>query len=319
MASKISTSRSIGPRLRKRWSSEIHRFNSSGVSQDSIATGEALTDIDLAPDGTIALGGFVNLVGITTEDLSSFFSFEPLESTDSGLNSTTWVAIVQTPPDPIFTGAGFETGDTSNWSEAIGEAAGFLEVNAAAARTGSFGLEVTIGGACPFTNDLLIEPPPATISGDSSACETIEASGVEVVAPGATFRAGTQVALGNDFSVGSDVSFEAVLDESFTTGFAYVQDDSPAAEKRFHVRFDLNLDAATLEEPDLLHHLGGYSSAGMLQFRLSLQRNASLSENRLLVAARTNSGSFVETPPGEEILLPPRMERDRARLEGRNR
>jgi hypothetical protein len=285
-------------------STEVHRFNASGVSQDSIATGEAISDIDISPEGTIALGAFINGVLITTEALATLTSFTPLEETDSGLNSSTWVAFVQTPPDPIFTGSGFETGDTSNWSGAIGEEAGLLEVTAEAARSGDFGLAVTIGGTCPFTNDLVIGPQPTTISGDFDACETIEAAGVEVVAPGATFRAGSLVELGHDFSVGVATSFTAVVNEAFASGVAYVQDDSPAAEKRFHARFDLSLDAAILVEPDVVDHLGAYSSDGTLQFRLSIKRNDTLSENRLVVAVRTNDESFVETAAGEEVLLP---------------
>lgn len=281
---------------------EIHRFDGAGVSQDSIAAGETLTDIDVARDGQIVAGGFSNLVVVTTEALGSTSSFEPLDTLDSSLSPRTYVAFVQNPPDTIF-GGGFESGDTSAWTRTVGEAAGFIEVNATAARTGSFGLEVTAGGTCPFDQDLTL-PPPSSAQGDFQACNSITASDVSVVAPGATFVAGVIISLANNFAVNGGAAFEAALDESLISGVAYVEDSSPTAEQRYHASFDLNLDNLTLGDTDLLDHLVGYSADGASQFFLRLKRNVPLAEDRLVVAARKNDGTFAETPPGDEILLP---------------
>ncbi len=48
----------------------------------------------------------------------------------------------------------------------------------------------------------------------------------------------------------------------------------------------------------------GFSTNGDLQFRLILKYNSGLLEDRLLLSVRQDDGSYVETPFGEEILVP---------------
>jgi hypothetical protein len=105
---------------------------------------------------------------------------------------------------------------------------------------------------------------------------------------------GSRVASGADLSVAID---PALLD-----GFSFVEDDPPNAEKTYDVRFDLNLDGATLDSADDFELLVAYSSIGQEVLRLTVKR--SVGENRLVFAARRDDGSFAETPPGEERLLP---------------
>ncbi len=63
------------------------------------------------------------------------------------------------------------------------------------------------------TLDLVITSP-TMISGLFQACNSITASGVEVVSPGATFRVGSLIALGEGFSVGTGTDFAAIIDSS---------------------------------------------------------------------------------------------------------
>jgi hypothetical protein len=192
---------------------------------------------------------------------------------------------------------GFESGDTSAWS-------GFwsrkVEVVDSAARSGNFGLRVTTGVTCS-PNDLTITSPPL-ISGDFEACNSITVSGVEVVSPGATFRAGSVISLDNDFSVASEVDFTAVIDPSLPSPFAWVQDDSPTAETTYKAVFYSRLDALNLAIDDELDHFVGYSSNGDAQFRLVLRKDPILIQDRLAILAREDGGAFVEYP--SDFLLP---------------
>jgi hypothetical protein len=196
----------------------------------------------------------------------------------------------------IFTD-GFESGDTSAWS-------GFwsrkVKVVDSAAFSGNFGLQVTTGVTCS-PNDLTISSPPL-ISGDFEACNSITASGVEVVSPGATFRAGSLISLDNDFSVASEVGFTAVIDPSLPSPFAWVQDDSPIAETTYNAVFYVSLDALNLAVGDELHHFVGYSSNGDAQFRVVLRKEPIPLEDRLAILAREDGGAFVEYP--SDFLLP---------------
>ncbi|MCH7666954.1 MAG: hypothetical protein IH936_13630 [Acidobacteria bacterium] len=143
---------------------------------------------------------------------------------------------------------------------------------------------------------------PPTISGDFEGCNSVNASSVQVVSPGATLRAGTFIALGNGFSVASGADFTAVIDPSLLSPFTWVQDDSPIAENTYNAIFHLRLDALSLAASDELEHFVGYSSNGDPQFRVVLRKNLTLMENRLVILAREDGGSFVEHSP--EFLLP---------------
>ncbi len=185
-------------------------------------------------------------------------------------------------------------------------AAGSLEVKLAATAGGSFGLQVNVEKTPCSPDDLIINSPPLLpdINGDFEACKTITAGGVQVITPGATFTAGESIILEDNFSVGLAAPFTVRLFENLGTPFAYVEDDTPNSETSYQAVFWMNIDGLTLAGDDRLEVLNGYSEGGQIQFQLILKRNMSLGENRLVLAARRNDGSFAETPFGQERLVP---------------
>ena len=178
--------------------------------------------------------------------------------------------------------------------------AGSLAVASGAAATGNYGLQVTLGPTCTQA-DVVI--PDGTFQGDSTiACNSLTANDVDIIAPGATFRAGQAIVLGNGFSVPSGVDFEADIDPFADQDFAYVRHDTPVAETTYTALFDLRLDSLTLAGGAELDQLNGYSADGTLQFRAVLRRNTVLMENRLALFAREDVGTMVEH--GVDFLLP---------------
>lgn len=285
----------------------LYRFSPAGSQMDSLVTGErGLHDLDLTRDGQIVAGGEHPTlkkarVVVTTEALDSFTEFVLTDDEDNFPES--YVAWVQLPPDPVQAAGGFESGDTSSWSGVVGELAGFLEVTAGAASEGAFGLEVTVGGICTEPDDRTISAPPPTISGDFRACNTITASGVEVVSPGAVFAAGQTIILGPNFGVAAGASFSAALETAFQTGLAYVQHDAAGPLAAYNARFDLNLDSLTIASGERIEHFAGYDGSGSPVFRLFLERNAADTGNQLVLAARRNDGTYAETSAGQEEPL----------------
>ena len=176
--------------------------------------------------------------------------------------------------------------------------AGALDVLASAAFSGNFGLRVTVGATCTG-NDLVVAT--GTVSTDQLACDTITAGNVEVVAPGSTFIAGDVITLQNGFSVASGASFTALIDPFVKLPFAYVRDDTPAAETTYNAKFYLRLDSLTLSASDEIGHFNGYSANGNPQFRIVLR--TSLSENRVAIFAwDDDAGALVEH--SVDFLLP---------------
>jgi glucose/arabinose dehydrogenase len=204
--------------------------------------------------------------------------------------------------DLLF-GDDFESGNTSAWSRAAGVFAGNLAVNGAAARLGSFGLEVTVGGTCSAESDLVIDSPPL-IEGTFVACNRITASGVQVSGTGATLAAGSLINLGEDFSVASLSPLRAVLDPGLLDGLAYVQDDSPQSADTYRGRFSVRLDDLTIAGGDTVELFNGYSGNGDVQFKAVLTYDSALMENRLGLSVRQDNGSYVDTPPGGEVTVP---------------
>lgn len=182
--------------------------------------------------------------------------------------------------------------------------AGCLDVNEAAAFAGTFGLEAAISTSC-LPTDLVVEPPPPDISGEFKASQTVTGNGVQVVAPGAEFRAGQRVRLEDGFSVDSAASFLATVDDLLDSPFGFVEDDTPDASKGYGVRFYLDLAGMALTPADRLDVFSAFSTHGTQQLRASLTHNDVLDEDRLVLAALEDGGGVVETPFGEEILLPP--------------
>ena len=176
--------------------------------------------------------------------------------------------------------------------------AGALDVLKGAAFTGNFGLRVTVGATCTVT-DVVV--PVGMVSTDQLACNTITAGNVQVAAPGSTFIAGDMIILQDGFSVASGASFAALIDPFVKSPFAYVRDDTPAAETTYNAKFYLRLDSLTLASSDEIGHFNGYAANGDPQFRIVLRR--SLSENRVAIFAwDDDAGALVEHTV--DFLLP---------------
>ncbi len=182
--------------------------------------------------------------------------------------------------------------------------AGCLDVNAGAAFFGDFGLEVTVSDTC-LPADLVVEPPPPDVSGEFNASQSVTGVGVRVVAPGAEFGAGQRVVLEDGFSVGAGAPFSATIEQLLDSPFGFVEDASPAAATGYGVKFYLDLDGLTITAADRLDIFSAYSEDGTLQFRATVTHNETLGEDRLVLAALEDGGGLVETPFGEEIVLPP--------------
>lgn len=157
-----------------------------------------------------------------------------------------------------------------------------------AVHDGVFGLVVRPYG-CSETAELIIEPPPLTVSGSFQACDKMLVRQVRVT--GATdFTAGSSIRLMDQFSVAAGATLGIQVNNSLSQ-FAYVQDDSPSAEKAYSARFFIDLSNLSLLAGDELDIFSGYSGEGSLQFRLSLTTVG------LVITARKDDGSYSTAPP----------------------
>ena len=183
--------------------------------------------------------------------------------------------------------------------------AGTLTVQAGSKFAGNFGLKAAIGTCASLPEDTV---PAQDISGTSTfeACETLTTSGaVHVVSGSSTFRAGRTIALGNGFQVASGASFQAVIQPTISR-VAFVQDSSPTAEKTYWAEFHARLDSLSFGAGDTFDHFTGYTNSGVPQLRLRIKRNGMLAENRLIVDARLDNGTYASTEDtNEEVMLTP--------------
>lgn len=179
--------------------------------------------------------------------------------------------------------------------------AGSLEVNSDSAYQGNFGLEVTVDSSCLGPTHLLLDSPPA-IQGEFVGCSSLTAGAVQVVGSSTTFRAGDLILLSEGFSVAQGADFAAWTEEELSP-FAWVGHHLAESTKGYVATFELRLDDLSLGDADRLAHLQGLSADGEVQFRITLKRNEALNENRLVLAARTDDGTFEETPFGEELMV----------------
>lgn len=185
---------------------------------------------------------------------------------------------------------------------ASGAGAATLSVGGPWALDGIFGVEIGVGDACSAPQDeFALKPPPVFVSGDFDACEEVSVSGVRVVAPGATVRAGESIRFFG--VVGLAAPFAAVIDNLWSSSYAYLRDRSPYLEVAYKARFALNLDGLTLAAADRLHHFEAVSSLGAPVFRLTLEWDPMLGAHLVSLAARLDGGGWAESAPGEEIPL----------------
>ncbi len=197
---------------------------------------------------------------------------------------------------PLFSD-GFEAG-LGPWTSASGG----VVVSTRSAHGGSQGAEAPVSSCSG--DDTVTLPPPDNPQGTYSACslvETLAEQTVQIGAGGAVFEAGEAISLANGFSVPDGTEFTAVNDPSLAV-WSYVHDATPAAVDRYGASFWLKLDALSLAVGDSLDHFVGASAGGTVQFRLTLIRNGV--ENRLVLTARNDSGSYDTTAGATEIVVP---------------
>ena len=216
---------------------------------------------------------------------------------DRALSAAELAALPPPSPRAIFTD-GFESGDTARWASTQ---EGSLQVTSGAARLGARGLAAAAGASCAAPDQLVFEPPATTtLEGTHLACREILANGVEVVALGATLRAGESIRLGDEVFTSADLALE--IDPSLTP-FSSVRDTSPAAETTYVADFHLRLDDLALGATDRLEHFVASGSGGGVTFRLVLQPDGAGGVEALL-EARRDDGTFAVTPAGQQIAIP---------------
>ncbi len=175
--------------------------------------------------------------------------------------------------------------------------AGLLDVNPGAAFEGSLGLEITVQ-ECTASATLNLS---GALAGAYEACDSIVA-GNATVNSNVTFRS-TTIALQSGFSVAAPATFSARTEPFFGVPFAWLREDSPSSETRYHAVLRHRLDGLTLGGADQVDHLVAYSSAGVEWFRLVITYDVASSQKRLLVVARDDSGAAIDSA-GAELVLP---------------
>lgn len=166
---------------------------------------------------------------------------------------------------------------------------------------GPCGLRVTPGSTC--LSDLSLQITTGSISGPYVACNRITAGGPTGVTTigDTTFTAGDEIVLKDEFTVDKGDSFTAIIFSPLTQ-WAYVQDNSPLAEKTYNARFYLRVNNLGFgQASDRLNHFVGYSSDGKAHFRVVLRQNNN--EKRLILEAREDSGSWESTEGTNEAPL----------------
>ncbi len=175
-----------------------------------------------------------------------------------------------------------------------------LEVKAGAKRAGSYGLEVTVGKTCTAGDHTVV--PDQNVGGTVTfeGCLSLTAADVDVLSSGdVTFQAGDRITLKNGFSVASGGNFTAAVDQGMT-GRAYVQDNSPSAEKLYRARFYVDLSSLSPGSGDTFDHFTAFSG-GAQEFELQLQDSGG--NIALVASARDGGGS--SKPRARRVLQKP--------------
>jgi hypothetical protein len=182
----------------------IYQFTLSAVDADFCIGSHEYTII-INPEGCPAIGISPDVE--TLPNASSGIPYEETLTADGGEAPYTWV--ISAGAMPLGLALDPETGIISGYPAAddvFNFAVTVQDVNGCYG-TRAYGVEVVC------TLDVTITSPPE-ISGIVLGCNSITASGVQVVDPGATFIAGSFIVLGDGFSVGPDTEFTAIIDSS---------------------------------------------------------------------------------------------------------
>jgi hypothetical protein len=175
-----------------------------------------------------------------------------------------------------------------------------LDVTPSAAFSGDYGLALGVGTTCAADWDAHYELQTVTETGQLfEGCVTLTAGNDFVIAGtgSATFTAGSTIVLENGFAVEAGGSFTAVIDSN-DAPFAYVQDNSPAAEPTYNAQFYVDLDLLDLAAGDQVEHFVAYDSGGTPQIKLLIETGPTL-----VLEVRDSAGTFhstsgVPTVPG---------------------
>jgi hypothetical protein len=167
-----------------------------------------------------------------------------------------------------------------------------LAVTTGAARSGSHGLEVTVGSPCTSDDDVVLADETVTGTLTVEGCRSVvTGDNVAVASSGdLTITAGSTITLQSGFSVASGGRLAMGIDPSLPR-FAYVEDDTPDTEIGYRAEFYLNLDALTLDPADELHNFVGYSAGGEAQLRVVLGHGPVVA-----LEVRDDTGSYHSTP-----------------------
>jgi hypothetical protein len=170
-----------------------------------------------------------------------------------------------------------------------------------AAFVGLFGFEIPVGADCTEDN-VIVEPPPSTISGTFTACLTLTARDVQAEAGELThLKAGNLIVLEDGFSVAAAASFIAELDPAIAEPFAYLQDGTPAAQPSYRASFYTNLDQLGLGLNDEVEHFVALDGADVAQFIIRIISDGL--GHALTMAAREDNGNLTELPLAAKIPL----------------
>ncbi len=178
-----------------------------------------------------------------------------------------------------------------------------LEIQSLNVNSGSQAARLTVDDGCT-PGDATV--PDGTLSADPGLepCGALEANDVDVVSGSVTFRAGSEIRLGEGFSVASAAALTVLVDP--VAGDAYVRDESPGAETDYYVRFYIDPGGLLLDDDgDRFDHLLAYDAQGSPEFLIGVTYQASLGERRLYATAWGNDGSAHTTQDLCELVLAP--------------
>lgn len=180
----------------------IYRFTISAID-DSFCIGSQDYTIIINPEGCPV----IDISPDVLPNASSGTPYDEMLTATGGVSPYVWVVSAGELPDGLVLDPA--TGNLSG-IPAVDDVFSFA-VTAQDAdgcyATQGYGVEVIC------TLDLMITSP-SEISGFYQACNSITASGVRLVSPGATFVAGSSIVLGDGFSVDSGADFTAIIDPS---------------------------------------------------------------------------------------------------------
>ena len=178
-----------------------------------------------------------------------------------------------------------------------------VEALPAAAKSGTYGLRVTVGSSCTSPHDVTVNGQILAGPDTREGCRTVSSSSTTVTSGTVTFRAGERIALGSGFAVQAGAGFVAEVDSSLIPD-AYVEDETPSDQKHYAAGFFLNPANLTMAPGDQLELITGHSASGTEWFSLMLGRHPLISENRLVLEARRDDGTIATTEGSTEIFLP---------------